>query len=174
MSANYQSKLTQFFKRLWRIDETTEQPELASVKSPPVTSPQVLSSLRQATKPCPFCAEDILVAAIKCKHCGSTLNGEAGIMSAKQRSKLTQFFRRLWRIDEMPKQVKSPSIKEGTYIADDASQSESQRTTPEMRRQEWANRTDVASPAHQRNRFAIASLISAIAGISVAGQGDCI
>jgi hypothetical protein len=29
---------------------------------------------KQATKPCPFCAEEILIAATKCKHCGSTLN----------------------------------------------------------------------------------------------------
>ncbi|MBB1438608.1 superinfection immunity protein [Shewanella sp. SG41-4] len=25
------------------------------------------------TKQCPFCAEDILIAAIKCKHCGSEI-----------------------------------------------------------------------------------------------------
>ena len=25
------------------------------------------------TKKCPFCAEDVLVQALKCKHCGSTL-----------------------------------------------------------------------------------------------------
>lgn len=30
-----------------------------------------------ATKRCPFCAEEILAAAIKCKHCGSMLNGSA-------------------------------------------------------------------------------------------------
>lgn len=27
------------------------------------------------TRACPFCAEEILDAAVKCKHCGSMLNG---------------------------------------------------------------------------------------------------
>jgi hypothetical protein len=34
---------------------------------------------KAATKPCPFCAEEILVAAIKCKHCGSTLNASTAM-----------------------------------------------------------------------------------------------
>ena len=37
------------------------------------------ASVAQATKPgrnCPFCAEPILAAAIKCKHCGSRLRGK--------------------------------------------------------------------------------------------------
>ncbi len=29
------------------------------------------------TKSCPFCAEDVLEEAIKCKHCGSMLDGSA-------------------------------------------------------------------------------------------------
>src|SRR5262245_10031352 len=29
----------------------------------------------EAMKRCPFCAEEILAAAVKCKHCGSTLPG---------------------------------------------------------------------------------------------------
>lgn len=41
---------------------------------PPVTPAQVVVSPHPSardTKVCPFCAEEILVAATKCKHCGS-------------------------------------------------------------------------------------------------------
>lgn len=35
--------------------------------------PQEKPAPVSTTKTCPFCAEDILVAAIKCKHCGSSV-----------------------------------------------------------------------------------------------------
>jgi uncharacterized membrane protein YhaH (DUF805 family) len=44
---------------------------VAGAASPPVAPP--------ATRPCPYCAEPILLAAIKCRHCGSALDGQAGL-----------------------------------------------------------------------------------------------
>jgi hypothetical protein len=35
----------------------------------------------EETKRCPFCAEEILSAAVKCKHCGSALNEKAAAPS---------------------------------------------------------------------------------------------
>lgn len=43
---------------------------LLTAQSPVAPPPP---SLLAETKKCPFCAEDVLVAAIKCKHCGSQL-----------------------------------------------------------------------------------------------------
>jgi len=47
-------------------------------KLQPASLPQSTISQSQPTRPCPFCAETILAAAIKCKHCGSTVIGNDG------------------------------------------------------------------------------------------------
>lgn len=45
-------------------------PEVAV--APPAAAP-VVTATGDETRRCPFCAEDIRAAAIKCKHCGSTV-----------------------------------------------------------------------------------------------------
>ena len=52
------------------ISIPTQKPLPAPLAPPPV--PQ-----QKRTKECPFCGEDILLSALKCKHCGEFLNKTA-------------------------------------------------------------------------------------------------
>ena len=45
-------------------------------------------------KKCPFCAEDIQDAAIKCKHCGEFLDGSRPSHSAEKEKKMPWYFRK--------------------------------------------------------------------------------
>ena len=44
-----------------------------AVNKPQAQVAQASSALQQETKACPMCAESVLIAAIKCKHCGADL-----------------------------------------------------------------------------------------------------
>jgi phage shock protein C len=49
----------------------------------------------QETKRCPYCAEEIRVEAIKCKHCGSVLNRKGGSFNSAEpwhRSRIDKTF----------------------------------------------------------------------------------
>ncbi|WP_236175940.1 hypothetical protein [Pseudomonas pseudonitroreducens] len=48
---------------------------LIVVAFPPKPSPEKLAEERDS-RPCPFCAESIKKAAVKCKHCGSTVEAD--------------------------------------------------------------------------------------------------
>lgn len=50
------------------------EPYHAAPTSSPIPAPSAPSA---STKVCPYCAETVLAAAIKCKHCGSDLSAEA-------------------------------------------------------------------------------------------------
>lgn len=61
---------------VWAVKES-EAPYVATFDSsqqPLIPKPNVWAEPVAPThKACPYCAEDVLVAAIKCKHCGSDL-----------------------------------------------------------------------------------------------------
>lgn len=45
-----------------------------ALQAPKDNEPQIPTEQTKPIKQCPYCAEDILLAAIKCKHCGSQIN----------------------------------------------------------------------------------------------------
>ncbi|WP_110603194.1 hypothetical protein [Salinicola lusitanus] len=49
-----------------------------------------IASERKQKKTCPYCAEDVRVAAIKCKHCGSDFKSQNSDQLAQ---KLTHYYR---------------------------------------------------------------------------------
>lgn len=51
----------------------------------------------EPTKRCPYCAEEILAEAIKCKHCGSMLDEKASI-SAINASRTPSLFARMFKV----------------------------------------------------------------------------
>lgn len=56
---------------VWAI-KSVEPVKVKHTNTAPAPAPASIKPQKQ-TKQCPFCAEDILLAAIKCKHCGSDI-----------------------------------------------------------------------------------------------------
>lgn len=64
------------------VDNTSPGMADPAKPAPPATPSTGQLPTASAHKPCPFCAEQIKVEAIKCKHCGSMLAAATGPESA--------------------------------------------------------------------------------------------
>ncbi|MQA37850.1 superinfection immunity protein [Rugamonas aquatica] len=63
---------------VWAFSSQPAAEEAATDGAAPEKAvPKNLGAASDDLKDCPFCAEPIRVAAIKCKHCGSSLTTEA-------------------------------------------------------------------------------------------------
>lgn len=62
----------------------------ASVQAPPSAQPQ------RQTRDCPFCSEEILASARKCKHCGEFLDGSSRPISASPQKKSSEPETKIW------------------------------------------------------------------------------
>jgi len=58
------------FAMVWAL---RKPPTVRTLAPDPIESSAPLASSKRETKLCPFCAEEVMAAAIKCKHCSSDL-----------------------------------------------------------------------------------------------------
>lgn len=71
------------------------EPEQPDEQPSPVQSPTIDQPQKQ-TRDCPFCGEDILSTARKCKHCGEFLDGSSAPTPASPKNKSKETERKIW------------------------------------------------------------------------------
>lgn len=59
---------------MFKNQEEYEAWKADKMKPKPKTEPEPKMEAKLTVKKCPYCAEEILIDAIKCKHCGEFLN----------------------------------------------------------------------------------------------------
>lgn len=81
---------TRYLRRGWREigrDEESRDPstaQAAPIVAPISTSAEPARLADSETKTCPYCAETIRAAAIRCKHCQADLNASSGAPATAQ------------------------------------------------------------------------------------------